>query len=202
MYVLIVGGSPGTGKTSVSRVLSADLGCEYLNATSILERAGGLARDPSGRLTYLATDEGIARAAGIIRRAVEGGSCAVLDTVFPRDWLDVLDDLVPAVILLRCRPDVLMVRLKARGWPWDKIAENVLAEAFGVVAESLIDVDYDVVEIDTTRSTPRDAAEQAFRMLALWRTGIRIDWLSVPEVERLVVELSSRLDRDKYRLGV
>ena len=201
MYVVILGGTPGTGKTSVARRLSQELDCAYVNATDLLRDVDGLAHDPTGRLTMLATDEGLERASRLlIERAKR--KCIILDTVFPREWFDHLEYYVATVVLLRCNPVALMKRLSKRDWPLDKVVENALAEAFGIIAESLLDISYDVIEIDTTSTSPMEAVSRVFGKLLDWETGIKIDWLADPQVESAVIEWSLRLDRDKYRLGV
>jgi len=202
LFVLIVGGTPGTGKTSISRILAQELGCTHESATSLLERVGGAIPDPTGRHTLLATADGIQRASRLLRNYLSGGQCVIIETVFPRDWYDELDDVVLGVILLRCNPLELLERLRSKKWPENKILENVLSEAFNIVAESLLDVWYDTIEIDTTAKPPARAAAETIDKLLEWRTGIAIDWLADNSIADKVVEWSSRLDRDKYRLGV
>ncbi|MCE4628215.1 MAG: AAA family ATPase [Desulfurococcales archaeon] len=201
MYVLIIAGTPGTGKTSVAKLLASYLGCTHTNATIELQKVGGAVRDPTGRHTLLATKAGIERAAASLRERAARG-CIILETVFPREWYEALEDVVLAIVLLRTHPQELEGRLREKGWPEEKIIENVLAEAFNEVAEEILEISHDVVEVDTTAKTPRESASKVLEKLLKWRTGISIDWLSLSEVAELVTKLSLRLDTDKYRLGV
>jgi adenylate kinase len=65
------------------------------------------------------------------------------------------------VIILRCRPDVLRDRLIARGYPRDKVRENVEAEALDVVLIEALDCHppKHIFELDTTDRSIRESCE-------------------------------------------
>ena len=70
------------------------------------------------------------------------------------------------VIVLRCRPSVLAVRLRARGYPERKVAENAEAEALdGILVES-VETGRTVYEIDTTNITSEETAQAVMSILA------------------------------------
>ena len=70
------------------------------------------------------------------------------------------------VIVLRCRPSVLAKRLKARGYPDRKVAENAEAEALDVILVESVETGREVYEIDTTNITPEEAADAVMSILA------------------------------------
>jgi adenylate kinase len=64
------------------------------------------------------------------------------------------------LVILRCRPDMLRVRLEARGYPPEKIDENVEAEALDVVLCEAADLHpaERILEIETTARTAEETA--------------------------------------------
>ncbi len=65
------------------------------------------------------------------------------------------------ILILRCRPDVLEGRLRARGYPERKIRENREAEAMDLILQEVVDrfpADR-IHEIDTTVLTVDETAE-------------------------------------------
>ena len=95
----------------------------------------------------------------------------LLDVLGPKD--------VERVFVLRCEPRELKKRLKARGYRGQKLRENLEAELIGVL-QSLTVARYGdsrVMELDTTRSKPIEAAEAVLRLLSSRaRSPPRIDW--------------------------
>jgi len=88
---------------------------------------------------------------------------------------------VNLAIVLRCRPSVLRARLGERGWPPEKVQENVEAEAIGVILQEAVDRLPFVYEVDTTEST---VEETASTILAILQGKVRghepgsVDWTS------------------------
>lgn len=76
-------------------------------------------------------------------------------------WMD-----ANVAIVLRCRPSVLRERLVARGWPEAKVAENVEAEALDVILQEAVGRIPSVFEVDTTSSTPSQAADATLAILS------------------------------------
>ena len=201
--IIVDAGVPGTGKTAIARVLVEDLGCSHYSSSRLLRVLGYTSPDPTGRFTELASTSGIEDASRLLASKSREGSCIILETLYPAAWLERLpEEEVAFIILLRCHPKELLRRLKTKNWPLEKIYENVLAEAFNVVAEELLAWDHSVFEIDTTGRSPQESVDELYRLLSSWSPGISIDWMSYEEVQVLVTKLSLSIDFDKYRLGV
>ncbi len=203
-FILLIAGTPGSGKTSFSSILSHYFPqCIVESVSSIAFRLGVVRRDPSGRFTSYLDNRGLEAVVAEVERMLSR-RCVILETLYPKDVLETnrIFFHVPVVFLLRANPRELCRRLESKGWPVDKIYENCLSEAFNVVAESLLDYRDMVIEVDTTGAPPEQAVERALDKLEDWRVGIEIDWLADPSVAEFVTYLSSRLNFDKYRLGV
>jgi adenylate kinase len=70
------------------------------------------------------------------------------------------------VIVLRCRPSVLAARLRSRGYPEQKVAENAEAEALDVILVESVETGREVYEIDTTGISPEETADAILEILA------------------------------------
>ncbi|WP_255196082.1 adenylate kinase family protein [Halorarius litoreus] len=140
-----VTGTPGTGKTTATDLVTTDLDVLHLNDV-IRDEAFATGTDPD-----------------------RGSLVADMDALGA--WLDDRDDVLveshlahhfPAdmVVVLRCRPDDLEQRLRDRGEAPEKARENADAEALDVVLSEAVErhgLDA-VYEIDTTDRSPEAVA--------------------------------------------
>ena len=156
-------GTPGTGKTTVAHELRArgHPVTELATTTTpyIIER-------DEARDTLVIDEESWAREFPRVEGFVEGHLAHLL----PCDL----------IVVLRCRPDVLAGRLRARGYPDAKVRENVEAEALDVaLIEALEEFRGDqVLEIDTTERDFGECARliEEFSMGKIPPSFGNIDW--------------------------
>ena len=86
---------------------------------------------------------------------------------------------VNLIVVLRCHPQELWRRLQARGWPLEKIRENVEAEAIDVVLQEAVAQGPPVFEVDTTDTSAETAARGVLDVLQGKVAGHepgRLDW--------------------------
>jgi adenylate kinase len=141
--IVALTGTPGTGKSTVARLVDAGFTVIDLNAL-IKERyhsgsdpeRGSLIADLDGLTEYVEKLDG--------NYLIEGH----ISHFLPSD----------IVIVLRAAPRVLRERLAGRGWSKAKIAENVEAEALDVVLVEALELNDRVSEIDGTEMTPEQIA--------------------------------------------
>ncbi|PWR70531.1 adenylate kinase family protein [Methanospirillum lacunae] len=158
-------GTPGTGKSTVSDELT-NRGHQVIRAN-----------DTIGPYIIEEDDERQAH---------------VIDTDRWRDEFPLLDGIVEGhlthllpvsrVIVIRCRPDVLKERLVARGYPDEKVAENVEAELLDVVLiEAMEEHTPEMIyEMDVTDKTVAEVADMIEGILTgdvPPKHGV-VDWLS------------------------
>ena len=144
-------GTPGTGKKSVSPILASLLGRDLLEINalaiprSVPDKKGELVVDVKTLASEL-------RRRGLSDSVVSGH---LLADVLSRPELDF-------VAVLRCDPAVLKRRLVSRGYPHEKIIENVEAELIGVVLDSAVRRfgASRVHEYDSTRTKPASLAKR------------------------------------------
>ena len=134
-------GTPGTGKKTIAPRVAAILGVPAVSLGTI---AAGIA-EPRG--TELEVDTKVLRKkllAASPRRAVVYGH--LVPSVVRKSEAEM-------VAVLRCEPRALKARLSRRGYPPDKVRENVEAELIGVVLDECVSRfgREKVREYDTTR---------------------------------------------------
>ncbi|QLD87645.1 AAA family ATPase [Natronomonas salina] len=141
-----VTGTPGTGKTTASKCVDADLEVVHLND--------------------LIREEGLAEGEDPERGSLVADLEAVRERMADRDDVLVESHLAhhldaDRVVVLRCHPRQLRERLLDRGEDSAKAAENAEAEALDVVLSEAVDAHgLDAVyEIDTTDRDPEAVAD-------------------------------------------
>jgi adenylate kinase len=149
--LLALTGTPGTGKKSVAPLLAGlvDSRLVDVNALALSEaprrtRAERFVDVKKLRSRLLKTD---------LSRAV----------IFGHLIPDILSEGEPGfVAVLRCEPAELKRRLSARGYPGEKVLENVEAELIGVVLDSSLRAfgASAVHEYDTTGAKPASVARK------------------------------------------
>lgn len=161
-----VTGTPGTGKKSVSPLVADALGIGCLSVNDLARETGSLGKR-EGEVDV-----------GLLRRKI-ARRVRLHPLLYGHLLPYVLDRRsVKRVVVLRCDPGVLKKRLSARGYPSGKIEENVEAELIGVVSADAYDAfgAEKTSEVDTTLSTPAEAAGRVVRLLRRGSRSPRIDW--------------------------
>lgn len=154
--IVAIAGVPGTGKTTTAEELSKRTGAGVIRTTELVQRnavkyeldelrgvkivePGDLQRAVNQHVTYNSIIEGM------------------LSHLLHAD----------VVIVLRCNPEELTKRLKAKGWSDAKIRENVEAEMIDTITIEALQKHHKdkISEIDTSDKTPRVIAETTERIL-------------------------------------
>ena len=159
--MIAITGTPGTGKTTVAEVLRRR-GYVVLNVNELAEKYGCVVGEEEGtKIVDIDCLEKIEVEADF----VEGHLSHYLK--------------VDAIVVLRCRPDVLYERLLGKGWDEEKIRENVEAELIDYILVEAIERGKVVHEIDTTNLNPEEVADKIEEILKgkHYPPG-NVDWLS------------------------
>ncbi|HUK92945.1 MAG TPA: adenylate kinase family protein [Methanomicrobiales archaeon] len=156
-------GTPGTGKSSAADELARRGYAVTRLADTVRDYVIG---EDSGRDTRIIDED---RWAGEFK-PVEGIVEGHLAHLLPCD----------RVVILRCRPDILLARLRSRGYGGEKCRENAEAEAVDVcLIETLERHDpRHILELDTTGTSPSEIADLIEDFLAgrIPPSHGRIDW--------------------------
>jgi len=160
-------GTPGTGKKSVAPMVAEMLKVPCLGLND-LARSLGLVRGKSG-------DVDVGKLRSTLRRSLPKDA-VVYGHLLPY----ALDPrAVGKVVVLRCEPETLKERLRARGYEPRKIVADVEAELIGVVSSDAFDAfgKEKTREVDTSHTTPGEAAASVLHIVEdAPRPAPRIDW--------------------------
>ena len=153
--IILITGTPGVGKTTVSSILVEKIGAYLVNINELVDE----------KHLYTGIDE------------ERGYKIEDLNALF-NEMKDIIKKIDPdkhiiveghlshlfensdVVIVLRANPDVLRDRMKTKGWEAAKIRENIEAEAIDVCSYEAFEIHGDKVnEIDTSDIPPEHVAD-------------------------------------------
>lgn len=192
--VLVVTGTPGVGKTMVSKVLAERLEGLYISLTDIVKRENLRLYMDSERDTIVADLRVLSdRVSNIINES----SCdVVVDGHYASEVVS--SEVVSYAFVLRIEPDKLRQRLRERGYSEEKVLENLASEVLDVCLFDAV-ARYGVEKVDEIEVTYKDVDEIIEEILAVLngRTKAKsgkVDWLGKLEKEDRLSELSEYLN--------
>lgn len=145
---IAISGTPGTGKTSIAKILAKEIGYPLLDLNEFAK----------ARKLTLGTDS--ARNCIIIDISALKKEVVQMegDSIIEGHLAHLCD--ADIFIILRTNPKELSRRLRKRDWREEKIRENVEAEIMNICLDEAVALhDKKVFEIDTARKTAEEIAE-------------------------------------------
>ena len=184
--IYIVTGTPGVGKSSISKMLASILGARLISIGELVKKEGLYTGWDEKRETLIAdTDRLSERISEIInaerRTIIIEGHYAV--HVVPPEKVDL-------IFVLRRDPRKLKKTLEDRGYSRRKVMENLAAEILDVCLFDAVDICgvEKVCEIDTTSRSPEEIVDEIILVIKGERkpeVGI-VDWLGMLESEGIL----------------
>jgi len=174
---ILITGTPGTGKTTISRLLATRLRACYVDPTTLLRRK---------EVDYTYDEKRKTRAVSLKRlrnrlceRAARTDHGLVIDSHIALET-GPLPRLVRAIVL-RCDPIVLERRLERKRWSKSKIGENLQAEILDICLWDTVEK-YGwnkILEIDTTEKAPSRVIQLIMKDMHKKRIQRqpKVDWL-------------------------
>ncbi|MEM2963435.1 MAG: adenylate kinase family protein [Candidatus Anstonellales archaeon] len=163
---ILLTGVPGTGKTTLAKLISKIGGFSKISINAVARKSGSVKRGGEVNLRKL---EGVLKAE--IKR--KGEKDIVLDGHLGCEIKLPLD----TVFVLRCDPEKLKVRLRRRKYSKKKIEDNLLCEALDYCTVQAEKNFGRVVEIDTTHRSPITAAKLILAIARKRRKSTdRVNW--------------------------
>jgi len=179
---IVLTGTPGTGKTSVSARLAEALSLDTVHVNDLVLRERLYSGYDGLRDTYVID---IRRASRRISEVVTTSSKEVLIEGHLAQ-LVASRRLVETALVLRCHPIVLKERLRRQGYRAEKVRENVLAELLDVCLVETVRAygPRKVAEIDTTRRAIDDVSKEALEALSGVKRQLYVfDWIAELDAE-------------------
>ncbi len=185
--VLVIVGTPGVGKSSVSSLLASRLKGTHVSLGELVKEEGLSCGFDKKRETLIADNEKVSKRVKEIIKQSEG--YVIVDGHFAMDIVTVEE--VFFAFVLRRNPDELWKTLKKRGFKESKVAENVAAEVLDVCLFNAVRAygEKKVCEVDVSGKTVEEVVDEIICVIngrKRCRVGI-IDWL-------MKLELEGRLD--------
>ena len=186
--VIVLTGTPGTGKSTIGSILALKLGSVQIDLSEYAKREGLIVGVDESRSTEIVDIRGLRRK---LSKFISKDLNVVIEGHYAQDVVP--DDLSSLVIVLRRAPWVLKRELTRRGYSPEKVWENVEVELLGTcLIEALQNYSKEkVCEIDTTYISAQKAVDIILELLKSREkcTYGKIDWMEHPETEILLRDL-------------
>jgi adenylate kinase len=190
--VIIIGGCPGTGKTSISRKLSETLNVPYIDLSKfVIEENLFDSNDPE-RNSFIPNNNLLI--SKLLQKINESKTLLIIEG----HYADIIPpQYVLKAFVLRLHPKKLEMVLRQRGWDDKKVYENVMAELLDTCLINAIEQygPEKVVEIDVTDKCIDDVVNEILAILSNLNNGKRkqINWIETLEKEGILNEYLSKL---------
>jgi len=174
---ILITGTPGSGKTTISRLLAKELQASYVDPKNLLRRKDVDYTYDEKRRTRTVSHARLRNALCTHAARVDHG--LVIDShVAPE--IGAFPKLVRATVL-RCDPIVLQRRLERKRWSKSKISENLQAEILDICLwDAVKNYGWNrILEIDTTEKTPSHVIHLIMKDMHKKQTQRqpKVDWL-------------------------
>jgi len=127
--MIIITGTPGTGKTTITKSLKEDFDACYISINSLLENYDlNMGIDQKRGYKIVDTEKMIPIIDSIKEKTDK--EIIIFEGHLAQDYPN-----ADLVIVLRCNPQVLKERLNTRNWREEKVDENVSAEILGICTQ-------------------------------------------------------------------
>ena len=186
--IILLSGTPCVGKTTISRLLAADLDGLYLNLTELAEKEKLARRQDKKRNTKIVDESEMRRKLKEIINTTEK-SAVIIDGHFAPV---VTPNAVAKVFVLRRNPVELKYLMEERGYKDQKLWENLASEILDICLIEALEVHGEkrVCEMDITG---KEAEAVVKDILAVLQNRKRcqvgcVDWLGMLENQGILAE--------------
>ena len=175
--MIIVSGTPGTGKTVFAKTLANEMGAQYVSLGKYVTEHrlySGVDRRRKTRIIDVPKTR-----AKLFKLVKSASLPLIIDTHHPEGIIP--NNATRIVFVLRCNPIILAQRLRKKKWSHEKITENVVAEIldYCLINARSYYTKKKVTQLDTSRSSVKRSVLTARKILAGEKPPARpVDWLS------------------------
>lgn len=183
MKIVVISGTPGTGKTAVSKRISEIINVEVISLNELAILKNFTLNYDEKRETYIIDIEKLTPY--IVNQINKYKEDNVNFLLIEGHFSDIVPDhLIDFAIILRCNPDILYKRLLNRGYKSQKIIENIQAEILGNCVNYMIQkkIKTHILEIDTSNLSIDDLAQIIIDII---NNGKRLDNYTIGKIDWL-----------------
>jgi adenylate kinase len=159
-------GTPGTGKTTLSKKLAKKLGYRLIDLNKVIKKEKLYSGYDKKMKSYIVS---VPKLQKHFKKIHDN---TVIDSH--------LSHFLPSnlVIVLRCKPEILRNRLKKKKWSKQKIQENVEAEFINIISEEARKMHRNVLDIDTTGLSESKTIQKIVKSIKK-KKNKKIDWTTI-----------------------
>ncbi len=150
---IAITGTPGTGKSVLSKKLAKRLGYKLIELNKIIKKEKVYDSYDKKRKCYVVD---VKKANKYVKKIKDKN--VIIDSHLSH-FLDKMD----LVIVLRCKPSTLEKRLKKKRWSKSKIEENVESEMISLISWEARQKYKKVFDVDTGKKTSLKAMESIIK---------------------------------------
>ena len=183
MIIILISGTPGTGKSSVSKQIANEINARVISL-NLLARSERLTSEyDEERDTWVINEEKLRKKTLNLIKQAKNDHIEVL--IIEGHFADIIPEkYVDLIIILRCEPSILSQRLRKRGYNEKKTKENIQSEILGNCTNFFIEskVKKPIYEIDTSNLSINELRDEIIGIILnkehieKYRLG-QIDWL-------------------------
>ncbi len=160
MAAYICTGTPGTGKTELSKELAKQLKLKYVDVNKVVDKEKLIEGYDKERETSIVDESKLAKA---LVKVIKKNKDVMIDSHMSHE---VPAKYVDWCIVTKCDTDVLRKRLAKKGYSQTKIQENIDAEVLDICREEAEQNHHKIIAVDTSKKTPKKLAAELKRLFA------------------------------------
>lgn len=160
MAIYICTGTPGTGKTELCKELAKQMKLKYVDVNKVIKEKKLVEGYDELRETSIVDERNLAKA---LVELAKGKKNMIIDSHMSHE---LPPKYVDWCIVTKCDTDVLSKRLEKKGYPREKVEENVDAEILDICRSEAEQYGHKIVVVDTSKESAKKIAARLKKLLA------------------------------------
>ncbi len=155
MVIVVVTGTPGTGKTALAKALAKKLGYKYVDVNDVVKKHKLEERYDKGRDTYEVDEKKLSK---VLIGMTKKGNYVIdshMSHCMPKKHVD-------RCIVTKCDLKVLKKRLEKKGYSASKVRENMDSEIFDICLNEAYEAGHRLLIVDTSKDKPSVIVKKLF----------------------------------------